>query len=1009
MLTPEETARMKQLEAELGLAPKEILTKPTEESFLRKAIRKVSQLPRGILKGGAELADIPYAVGHLAVKRELPKESLSEKLTDLADRYATWSAPGDFTDRAAQNLVADLMGGRGIHKLGKGLAKSSTNKIAKLGSFLEKAEAPTAANLGSTAGSSLMVSKEKENPHTSPSRQVIHSLVGSGIGRHVAESPSTVKKLVHSLTHQPSLKEKDALPLKAIEHYKTKASDLYHRTVHPIEESLIKKGQKVSLAPVIDPLMEEKNKLHSYMAKRYFLKNTEEGKILEELLKHPKKVSFSEADKLQHMIRQRADKVGAFEVNKTETGRALASIDAHFRKALEDAVQEGEPESLKKYLRAKRMWTDKAKNKDPLIEDITKNRHLLGEPYKASFKKLSEGATHPRFILKNLKGEDKKAYAKEAIKHLGIKESLKSLKPKEALSWLGRNAHDLFLKRPEHRQVFYEALGIPNQSLAVRAVSKALPRPISVINASLETIKEPGREDKKLYQKISQLEEELGLPHRYAEGGKISSPVRQQLEEFLARRGRGGDTKIAEIGTRTAKFLDKAIHQGRKQINPRTGLREYNWECGSCHYEHNPDEVNECEVCYTARGHVPAQPHNSTRQSNPVMCKKSGCNNRAEIGHNDYCIEHAKEQQAHHHYVQQQEQEKLKEKPKQQQNRMLMHLVEQNNRREEMFKKKKKRIAELLNKEGQQIQQQQQWDELQKRQREYALKDKRKDNNYFSGEYKTRREAKEKNVPQYAPTYEYLTAQQKTSRDRERKAHLEDNALERNLAKHFVDPSIYTEDAQGNIRVGKAEIPNYRGFKQGDTGACSIATGLGGLNAYKGSLPEELEKLISDTEKGNLPDMEKNGNAIRAAINYFNNQNESKPKYKTTLQLFPEEGNPQMTVGKAMGLPTKMLGDDPNMRTTRKLKPRELYQEMKDNKLSMVGFGLNRKEPHSMVPTMMEKWINPNNKSFYRGKIYEPNFGEAEVENFKSNPIKVHGVNFPLHNASIHTIPREKK
>lgn len=57
---------------------------------------------------------------------------------------------------------------------------------------------------------------------------------------------------------------------------------------------------------------------------------------------------------------------------------------------------------------------------------------------------------------------------------------------------------------------------------------------------------------------------------RYAQGGS----VRQRMKR-LAAQGRYGDTQLAEIGERTYHLLDELIHGGRKQINPRTGLREY--------------------------------------------------------------------------------------------------------------------------------------------------------------------------------------------------------------------------------------------------------------------------------------------------------------------------------------------------------------------------------------------------------------------------------------------------
>lgn len=57
---------------------------------------------------------------------------------------------------------------------------------------------------------------------------------------------------------------------------------------------------------------------------------------------------------------------------------------------------------------------------------------------------------------------------------------------------------------------------------------------------------------------------------RYASGGSVSNRVKK-----IAAEGRGGDTKLARVGPRTARILDDVIHNGRVQRNPRTGLREY--------------------------------------------------------------------------------------------------------------------------------------------------------------------------------------------------------------------------------------------------------------------------------------------------------------------------------------------------------------------------------------------------------------------------------------------------
>jgi len=57
---------------------------------------------------------------------------------------------------------------------------------------------------------------------------------------------------------------------------------------------------------------------------------------------------------------------------------------------------------------------------------------------------------------------------------------------------------------------------------------------------------------------------------KYSQGSSIKGEMKA-----LASKGRYGDSRLAEIGPRTSKVLDKVIHEGHREINPRTGLREY--------------------------------------------------------------------------------------------------------------------------------------------------------------------------------------------------------------------------------------------------------------------------------------------------------------------------------------------------------------------------------------------------------------------------------------------------
>lgn len=115
--------------------------------------------------------------------------------------------------------------------------------------------------------------------------------------------------------------------------------------------------------------------------------------------------------------------------------------------------------------------------------------------------------------MDNLEGEDKKAFAKQAIKSLGLKATLGKTptKPKELLLWAARNAENLVKKRPKHHQDFYDVLGIPNQSYLTKGLSKVPPRPITSINVLQQTLKNPKEnEDRERRRRIKELEKKLG-------------------------------------------------------------------------------------------------------------------------------------------------------------------------------------------------------------------------------------------------------------------------------------------------------------------------------------------------------------------------------------------------------------------------------------------------------------------------------------------------------------------
>lgn len=75
----------------------------------------------------------------------------------------------------------------------------------------------------------------------------------------------------------------------------------------------------------------------------------------------------------------------------------------------------------------------------------------------------------------------------------------------------------------------------------------------------------------------------MGILARFSQGKpseskgyakKAAVSVRQQVKA-VASQGRGGDTRLAHLSPKTARMMDDRIHGGRKQVNPKTGLREY--------------------------------------------------------------------------------------------------------------------------------------------------------------------------------------------------------------------------------------------------------------------------------------------------------------------------------------------------------------------------------------------------------------------------------------------------
>ncbi len=105
-------------------------------------------------------------------------------------------------------------------------------------------------------------------------------------------------------------------------------------------------------------------------------------------------------------------------------------------------------------------------------------------------------------------------------------------------------------------------------------------RPIS--HAATSRASHGGNIDQKYHDFLNGVKETNKQPTqqrrraRYATGGHVA--LTKNNAERLSKQGRFGDTKLAKVGTLTAKLMDGLVHGGHKQINPKTGLREYGKE-----------------------------------------------------------------------------------------------------------------------------------------------------------------------------------------------------------------------------------------------------------------------------------------------------------------------------------------------------------------------------------------------------------------------------------------------
>jgi len=75
-------------------------------------------------------------------------------------------------------------------------------------------------------------------------------------------------------------------------------------------------------------------------------------------------------------------------------------------------------------------------------------------------------------------------------------------------------------------------------------------------------------------------------------------PKQRNIFDKIREMGRGGDTEMVLVPRHMAELLDHIIHHGHKQVNPRTGLREYNGGLCGDHPEYDDKTcVPWCDVC----------------------------------------------------------------------------------------------------------------------------------------------------------------------------------------------------------------------------------------------------------------------------------------------------------------------------------------------------------------------------------------------------------------------------
>ena len=139
------------------------------------------------------------------------------------------------------------------------------------------------------------------------------------------------------------------------------------------------------------------------------------------------------------------------------------------------------------------------------------------------------------------------------------------------------------------------------------------------------------------FEKMRDSTHAASQPKRYAQGGHIASGsgLSRRRAKSLAAQGRGGDTKLAEMGPRTVRMMDELIHGGRRQVNPKTGLREYatcNQGIEGCSYTGKRDHI-----CKLISSDIPDSPKNKLKT--PIKCSEPECmSDNGHSGNHSYPI-----------------------------------------------------------------------------------------------------------------------------------------------------------------------------------------------------------------------------------------------------------------------------------------------------------------------------------------------------------------------------------